>query len=161
MRTITILKLLDRMEELLTKSLRIPLTGWRIIDEEKFFVMSSKIRTSLPDEIKQAIQIQAEARKIKEDAEKEGESIKEQAISYAEKLVSNSEVTRQANERAKKILEEAQEEAKKVQEGAEEKANEAQRSSDEYALGVLKELQDKLNQHLSTVGNYLKQMEKN
>lgn len=160
MRAITILKLLDRMEELLTKSWRIPLTGWRIIDEEKFFVMSSKIRTTLPDEIKQAIQIQTEARKIKEDAEKEAESIKEQAISYAEKLVSNSEVTRQAQERVKKMLEETEEKVKKVQEEAEEKAKEVQRSSDEYALNVLKELQDKLNQHLSTVDNYMKQMEK-
>lgn len=140
MRKITILKLLDRLEELLEKSFSIPLMGKRIVDEEKFFAISNKIRTSLPDEIKIAIQIQQDAEKIKEEAKREAEDIKKDAVEHAEKLVATSEIMKRADEQAKKIIEDAQE-----------KSNQIYKSADEYALRILKDIEERLNSYLIAV----------
>lgn len=149
MRAITILKLLDRLEELLGTSYSIPLMYKKIVDEEKLFAISNKIRESLPDDIKLAIQIQQEAEKIKEEAKKEAERIKREAEIYAEKLVATSEIMRRADEQAKKIIEEAQE-----------KSNQICKSADEYVLRVLKDIEERLNSYLIAVRKGIEETKK-
>lgn len=137
---INILNLLDKLEDLVEGSFRIPLIGKFLVDEENFFVISNKIRASLPDEIKQATRISKEVEQIKEAAKIESEKIINTAKEQAENLLKESELRKQAEKEAESIIEES----KKF-------AEEIKRGSDDYANKILSSLEASLNKILQEV----------
>lgn len=135
---INILKLLDELEELLEKSFG--LFGKIIVDEEKLFNISNNIRTSLPDDIKEAVKILQEKERIREDIREEAEKILGIAKENAEELVKESEITKRANQEAENILKEANE-----------RAEEIHKDADEYAYKILENLESHLIKILEVV----------
>ena len=75
-------------------------------------------------------------------ANEEADRITSLAREQAAALVGEHEISGQADHKAQVILERAQREAQDVRDGA-----------DDYALSVLKELEERLVQHLTTVRN--------
>jgi len=127
-----ILKLMDRLEELMESSRSLPF-GKKLIDEDKVFVLINRIRAALPEEIKQAKQISKEREKILFQAQEEADAILVVARQKVEQMVVESEVIRTAEREAGRIVQEA-----------EIRASETRAGADRYAGDVL-----------SRVGNYL------
>lgn len=114
---------------------------WVIVDEDLFATKLHRMRASLPDEIRKAMEIQREserylraareeAQRIVEEAKREAEKILEQARLEAERLVEESLIVQQAEQRAREILQEAQQDAET-----------RRREIDEYVLNVLNRLE--------------------
>ncbi len=95
---------------------------WVIVDEEQFATKLHRMRASLPDEIRKAMEIQREserylraareeAQRILQEAQREAERILERARQEAERLVAENLIVQQAEQRARHIVQEAEQEA--------------------------------------------------
>ena len=135
-----LLLLLDRLEQLVQESPRMPLGNRALVNVAELLDLVAKIRDALPEEIKRADRLASDTQRLIEQGRSEAERIVREAEEYAARLVSESEVLRRAQAEAKRIIEEAQRRAKEMEEGA-----------DAYAEGVLRNLQEHLERTLRTV----------
>jgi len=145
---IDILHLVDRLESLLNESRRIPFTSNRLVNEELFLNIIDQMRISIPEEIKKGKRIQQERERLIAQANEEAERIVALAREKAEHMLSEHELTQQAERRAQTIIERAQREAETFKADA-----------DSYTYGVLSQLEDQLSALLKTVRNGLRTIE--
>jgi hypothetical protein len=134
--------LLDRLEAMLVESRQVPLTSGVVVDRDRFFDVINQMRISIPEEVKKAKRMQAERERLIAQAKEEAERIVSLAREQAAALVREHEVIKEAERRAQEVLEQVQGEAQEVRAGA-----------DDYALVVLQELEERLQQQLHTVRN--------
>lgn len=157
-----ILYLVDRLENLLAGSRRMPLVNQIIVKESDILNIIDQMRTSIPEEIKQArrtnqdrerilAQAQAEATAIKEriaaQAQMDASSLLAQASEEAAQLVEREEILRQAQGRAEHILRLAEERAQELVSQAEERTDHLKKDADSYVTETLRNLRE----HLTSV----------
>lgn len=148
MGNISIFRVLDKMETAVRKSPRIPLTNQIMIDSEKLLGILEKMRTSLPEEMKQARWVNKENQRILAEAQAKGENIINEAKAEAARLVATSEIVRQAKEQAARVTEEAKELAQAMK-----------KQADDYAKGVLSGIESELSRITALVGKAKEQMQ--
>jgi len=136
---VDILKLMDRLEELMESSRSMPF-GKKLIDEDKVFVLINRIRAAMPEEIKQARQISKEREKILSQAQEEADAMLEDARQKVEQMIVESEILAAAEREAGRILQEA-----------EIRASETRAGADHYAGDVLSRVADYLERAQSTI----------
>ena len=134
--------LLDRLEAMLVESRHVPFTSGVVVDRDRFFDVINQMRISIPEEVKKAKRMQTEKDRLIAQANEEAERIVRLAREQASALVREHEIIKQAERRAQEVLEQVQDEAQEVRAGA-----------DDYALVVLRQLEERLLQQLSTVRN--------
>ncbi|MBL7198699.1 MAG: hypothetical protein ISS56_00975 [Anaerolineae bacterium] len=134
--------LLDRLEALLVESRQMPFTANVIVDRERCFDIINQMRVSIPEEVRKSKRVYQERDRIVAQANEEAERIIALAREQGEELTASHHVTAQAENRVQVVLERAQREAQEVKYGA-----------DDYALSVLKQLEEHLLEHLKTVQN--------
>ena len=132
---IDILYLVDRLEALLGKGWRVPMTAKTMIDEDEFLDIVDQMRIAIPEEIKQAKKTVQDRDRIIAQAQEEAGRIIELAKEDAARLVNNHAVTKAAQEQAAQINQQAAASAAATRKGA-----------DDYAGQVLSELQMQLAQ---------------
>lgn len=71
--------LIDRLEQVLAESRRIPLSANLIVDEDRLFNIIDQMRVSIPEEVKRSNRIEAEKDRILAQAHEEGDRIRELA----------------------------------------------------------------------------------
>src|SRR5690606_7341600 len=140
MNRINMLLLLDRLEQLVQESPRMPLGNRALVNVAELLDLIGKIREALPEEVKRADRLAADSERLIQQGHSEAERTVRAAEQYAARLVPESEVLRRAQAAAKKTLEEAQRRAEELEGGA-----------DAYAEGVLRNLQEALERTLRTV----------
>jgi hypothetical protein len=143
-----ILHLVDRLESLLTQSHLIPLTVYRLVDEDRALELIDQMRISIPDEIKKAKRIHQERDRIIAQAHEESSRLVELAQKEAAELVERDAISTAAERRAQTIIERAQRESLTIK-----------LESDEYVMQVLSELEAHLMRSLTVVQNGLKKLE--
>jgi cell division septum initiation protein DivIVA len=144
-----ILHLVDRLErEIIQKSTLIPLTVYRLVDEEHALELIDQMRISLPDEIKNAKRIYQERDRIIAQANEEASRLVELAQTEAADLVQRDAISGAADRRAQTIIERAQRDAQVIK-----------LESDEYVMQVLSELEAHLMRSLTVVQNGLDKLE--
>ncbi|OPY57369.1 MAG: hypothetical protein A4E55_01694 [Pelotomaculum sp. PtaU1.Bin035] len=131
---------LNELEELIETSGKIPLTRKVLVDEERMLDLLDRIRTTIPEEIRQAKWIIQEREKVLNDSQKEAMRIIDDAQKQVEKQADDSEVARQAKVLAEEIVGKAESVAREIREGA--------RS---YADDILANLEENLGKILSQV----------
>ncbi|HID53211.1 MAG TPA: hypothetical protein EYP41_14405, partial [Anaerolineae bacterium] len=99
--------LVDRLEQTLNDSRRLPLTAYLLVNEDQIFSIVDQMRVAVPEEIKRANRIEAEKDRILAQANEEADRIRELARQEAEELVSRDSVIQSARQRAENILERA------------------------------------------------------
>jgi vacuolar-type H+-ATPase subunit H len=134
--------LLDRLEAVLVESRQLPFTSGVLVDRDRCFDIINQMRISIPEEIKKARRLQQERERVIAHANEEADRITTLAREQAAALVGEHEIADQADHKAQVVLERAQREAQDVRIGA-----------DDYALSVLKQLEEHLIQQLTTVRN--------
>ena len=101
----TINEILDNLEDVIESAWNLPLTGGKCgVPVEKVLDLINDVRLNLPKELKQAKMIVVDRKDIIDDARKEAEQIIAVAQKRARHLVSENEITRQAQERANQML---------------------------------------------------------
>jgi vacuolar-type H+-ATPase subunit H len=137
---VEVMKVLDEIEELVDGSGRVPLTGKVIIEAEALLDKVDRIRSLLPEELRQAQWVSKERDRILNDAQKEAEELLSKTHLEVKNLAQETEVVKEANTQAGNIIMEAQQKALEIEEGA-----------NSYAFDVLKSLEDNLSKILNIV----------
>lgn len=103
----TVLELLDELEEIINTAPKFPLTGKVMVDATEILDLSKDIRLSLPDDVQQAKWIRDEKERILSDAKKEYEKIILEAKKQADTMVENDVITQRSVEVANEIYKRA------------------------------------------------------
>jgi len=140
--TIDILMLVDRLEAVINSGSRIALTNRVMIDEREALDVLDLMRTTVPEEIKQARRVNQEREKIVAQSQTEANRLVSQAQERVERMLSEESVRLQAEDQARDILGQARQEAEEVRRGA-----------DEYALDMLDRVDGELHRVQSSVRN--------
>lgn len=137
MARLSVMILLDRLEELLSGH---RLLGRTWVETDAALELTQKIRTTLPDEIREAEWLTSEKERLIFEAQEEAKRILRDAENYAAKLVHDSQIIRQAQHEAEGFLAEARREAAAVEDDAR-----------AYAQHILAQLEENLEKTLRVV----------
>jgi len=140
--------LIERLEELLDRGTRVPMTTRVIIDEHEYLRLIDQMRISVPQEIKHARQIEAERDALLAAAHTQAEAMIEAARQKVDGLVAEHIVLKQAEERADEVLGQSYQEAARIRGEA-----------DAYALEVLQRIAAQLESFGRTVQNGIRLLE--
>ncbi len=140
--------LVDRLEQALNESTRIPLSPYLLVNEEKVYSLLDQMRVAVPEEIKRANRIEAEKERILAQAKEEAERIRELSRQEAGELVKRDAVVNAAQHRAENIIERARRDAEALRQDA-----------DVYIVDVLQRLEQDLMRTMSVVRNGLEKVQ--
>jgi hypothetical protein len=104
---IDILYLVDRLENLITSSRRVPLVNKIMVKEADILSIIDQMRTSIPDEFKQARAIIHDKERILAQAQADANKLMARAQEEAKKAVHREGLLRMADEKAEQIKVEA------------------------------------------------------
>jgi hypothetical protein len=104
---IDILYLVDRLENLITSSRRVPLVNKIMVKEAEILSIIDQMRTSIPDEFKQARAIIHDKERILAQAQADANKLMARAQEEAQKAVHREGLLRMADEKAEQIKVEA------------------------------------------------------
>ncbi len=145
-----LLSALNELEELIENSGKVPLTRKVMVNEDSILDLLDRIRTTIPEEIRQAKWIIQEREKVMSESQKEAMRIMENAQKQVEKKAEDSEVVRKAKVIAEEIVAKAEQTAQEIREGAREYADEI--------LGALQDRLNKINQQIEQGRSELRAM---
>lgn len=137
--------LVDRLEQVLSESRRLPLTSLLLVDEDQIFNIVDQMRVAIPEEVKRANRVEAEKERILAQAKEEAERIRQLAKQEASELVRRDSVSSAAEKRAQNIMELAERESQILRQEA-----------DAYVMDVLTRLEEDLVHSLTVVRNGLR-----
>ena len=137
-----IMEIINLMEESIDKASTVPFSGKILIDKEEILDFIQEMRLSYPDEVKEAKWVKEERQKILNEAEGRADSMLKTAEAKMIQMVDESEIVRQAQEKADKMLEEATDSASKLR-----------TDSDQYADDVLGDVERRLEMLLKKVND--------
>jgi cell division septum initiation protein DivIVA len=119
-----VLVLIDKLDDVIHNARSVPLTDSVMIDREEIYDILDQMRSTIPEEIKQARWIVKERQEMLAEAKAEAERLLAEAQQRAENLASEQEVVRQAEKMAQQIVEDARERERETRLGAEDYADE-------------------------------------
>ena len=131
---------LNELEEIVETSIKVPMTRRVLVDEDRLLDMLDRIRTTLPEEIRQARWIIQEREKVMAETKKEAGRIMEDVQKQMERRVEESEFVRVARERAEEIVEKAENVAREIKQGAR-----------DYADDLLNELESRIEKVITEI----------
>jgi len=119
-----VLVLIDKLDDIIHNARSVPLTDSVMIDREEMYDILDQMRSTIPEEIKQARWIVKERQEMLAEAKQEAERVLTEAQERAERLASETEVVRLAERNAQQIMEDARERERETRLGAEDYADE-------------------------------------
>jgi cell division septum initiation protein DivIVA len=143
-----ILYLVERLEKLLGKGKRLPLSSGVLIDGEECREIIDQLRVAIPQEIREARRVQEEREKLIAEAQAEAEKIVKEAKERVDDLLGDRELLKAAQEEGARMVEEARKEATEIR-----------KEADEYAISILSQLEDQLVAVQTTVRNGLEYLQ--
>ena len=135
-----VLVLIDKLDDIIHNARSVPLTDSVMIDREEIYDILDQMRSTIPEEIKQARWIVKERQEMLAEAKQETERLLAEAQERAEKLASDTEVVRLAEKNAQQIMEDARDQERQIR-----------LSAEDYADGVLGSLETNLEKFISAV----------
>ena len=142
-----ILYLIDRLENLVSSSSKMPFTNQLLIKESEMLALLDQMRISIPDEVKQARRLVQEKERMLAQAQSEATAILARAREEADRAVSREGLARTAEERSQELLRQAGIRARQINHQAEERAEALQAEADGYVAETLHNLKE----HLSSI----------
>ena len=135
-----ILLLIDRLEELASTAMRVPLSNRVMIEEEELLAIIDQLRLAIPQEIKQARRVVQERQKIITEAQAEADKILSIAKERAEYLMNEQGLINEAKARSEDMLRQARDQAKR-----------SMGEVDVYALQMLARVEKVLQESLQEI----------
>jgi vacuolar-type H+-ATPase subunit H len=146
---VDILYLVDRLENLIATSRRMPLVNQIILKEADILNIVDQLRTTIPDEIKQARRVIQDKERILAQAQAEANTLLARAREESELAVNREGLLKAAEMRSQELLQRAGEEAEQLK-------NEA----DGYVVETRRALRDHLNNIETDIGRSILSIEK-
>src|SRR5450756_2325330 len=87
---------LDKLEDFVANSKRVPLSSSVMLNEAEFYDLLDDIRATLPNELKQARVVSKDRERIVTDAERKEEEMLAKAQKKSEQMVQETEIIKQA-----------------------------------------------------------------
>jgi hypothetical protein len=119
-----VLVLIDKLDDIIHNARSVPLTDSVMIDREEMYDILDQMRSTIPEEIKQARWIVKERQEMLAEAKQEAERMLTEAQERADRLASETEVVHLAERNAQQVMEEARERERETRLGAEDYADE-------------------------------------
>lgn len=142
-----ILYLVDRLENLITSSKKMPLSNSLLVKESEILKIIELMRTAIPDEIKQARRIIQEKERILAQGQADASTLLARAREETERVMNREGLLRAAEARSQELLREATEQAKEIVHQGQERAEQRRLGADAYAAETLRNLRE----HLLTI----------
>ena len=142
-----ILYLVDRLENLIANSRRMPLVNQIILKEGEILNIVDQMRTSIPEEIKQARRVIQEKERILAQAQADASTLLTRAREESERAMNREGLLRAAEARSQELLLRAEEQSQSMVQQAEEHCLQLKEDSDNYVAETLRNLKD----HLSSI----------
>ncbi|MDJ0797751.1 MAG: DivIVA domain-containing protein [Calothrix sp. MO_167.B12] len=174
---------LNRLEEMILSSARIPLFGKTLIDEEKLLDHLDFIRVALPEAFQAAAIIIQQKEEIFLEAEEYGQQIVDAAQAKRAQILDENDIIRQAEQEAAQLRQQVQQECEEMmqetlaeidrqrrvcQQELEEMQRQAfaeataiEQGADEYADGVLVNIEHQLQDMMRIIRNGRQQLQQN
>lgn len=133
-------KLLEELENVINNASEVPFTNKKMVDKDEVARLIDAINQSLPNELESARRIVADKERIMLDAEKKAEDTVAQAKDYIARITEESELVKQAQERANEVIT-----------AANKSADELRTSSVTYATDVLKYVETNMENVLDSL----------
>src|SRR5947209_11208868 len=115
-----ILYLVDRLENLIANSRRMPVVNQIIMKEGDILNIVDQMRTSVPDEIKQARRVIQEKERILAQAQADATTLLTRAREETERAMNREGLLRTAEARSQELMRQAEEQAQNIVRQAEE-----------------------------------------
>lgn len=133
-------KLLEELENVIMNAGDVPFTNKKMVDKDEVARLLDAINQSLPNELESARRIVADKERILLDAEKKADDTISQAKDYIARITEESELVKQAQERANEVVTMANQ-----------SAEELRTNSVTYASDVLKYVETNMENMLDTL----------
>lgn len=133
-------KLLEELEYAVMSGRDVPFSNKKMVDQDEVARILEAINGSLPSELESSRRIVAEKEQIILDAQKQAENIIAQAKDYIAKITEESELVKNAQERANEIITCANESADNMKESALVYATDVLKYVEENMEGTLESL---------------------
>src|SRR4249920_3814095 len=133
-----VLVLIDKLDDLVHNARAVPLTDQVRIDREAIYELLDQMRSTIPEEIKQARWIVKERQEMLAEAKREAERLISEARDQAEREASQQEVVKLAERQAHELLEQARH-----------RERETRLAAEDYADGILEHLEVNLGKFLT------------
>ena len=127
-----VLVLIDKLDELVQNAKSVPMTDQVRIDREEIWEIIDQMRSTIPEEIKQARWIVKERQEMLAEAKRESERLVGEAREQAARDASEQEVVKLAERQAQQMLEDARQ-----------RERETRLAAEDYADGILEHLEVK------------------
>lgn len=141
-------QLVDRLEETLNSSSRLPMSAYVLVNEDNLYNIIDQMRVAIPEEVKRANRIEAEKDRVLAQANEEADRIRELAKQEAAELVKRDAIMASAQQRADNILERSRRDAEALR-----------RDADVYVIDVLTKLEEDLLRSLAVVRNGMRKVQ--
>ena len=171
---------LNRLEEMILTSFRIPLTRKTLIDEDKILEQLDFVRLSLPDAFQEAVLTIQQKEEILLEAEAYGQQMVEAAQAKRAQVLNESDIISQADQHTQQLQRQVQQECElRMQETldeierkrracqqeieemrrlAMEEAEQIASGADQYADNVLENIEQELTESLQIIRNGRQQL---
>jgi hypothetical protein len=141
-KSMDILHLIDRLEELFNESRPIPFTHNVIVDEDRMLDLIDQMRVAIPEEVKKAQQVLAQKDRILAQAQEEANRTLALAREKSEQLIERDALVQSAQTRADQVVAQIKADAQ------------MQRiEADRYVVDTLKNLEMELERYINQVRN--------
>ena len=119
-----VLVLIDKLDDMIHNARSVPLTDNVMFDREEVYDILDQMRSTIPEEIKQARWIVKERQEMLTEARQEADRLLAEAQERADQMALETEIVRLAERNAQQIMEEARDSERSTRLGAEDYADE-------------------------------------
>jgi len=144
MQNMDILYLVDRLENLISSSGRVPLINRVLIKEAEILNIIDQMRIAIPEEIKQARRIIQEKERLLAQAQADAKNIQNRARGEVEKAMNREGLLQAAEERSQEMMRLATEQAQMIMRRTEEQTEQLKIDADNYTTETLRNLREHL-----------------
>lgn len=135
------LELLDELEEIIEKGASVPFSGRCILERDELLDLVQELKLKLPDDLKQAKWIKEERQRILHEAQVEADEIIKAANEKGISMINEHEITQQAMEQARQIIDKANQEAYAISDSSYNYTDNLLQTVENVTLSTIKELE--------------------
>lgn len=135
------LELLDELEEVVSQGANVPFSGRCILERDELMDLIQELKLKLPDDLKQAKWIKGERQRILNEAQIEADDIIKAANEKGISMINEHEITQQAMEKARQIIDKANAEAQAIADSSYNYADDLLGTVEKVCVSSMKELE--------------------
>ena len=135
------LELLDELEEVIAQGASVPFSGRCILERDELMDIVQDLKLKLPDDLKQAKWIKEDRQRILNEAQTEADDIIKAANEKGISMINEHEITQQAMEQARQMIDKAKAEAKEIIDSSYNYADRLLETVEKVSVSSMKELE--------------------